>query len=295
MSIDYEMELELFYRSVVKEKDMVIDIGAHSGRHTAVFASLVGLHGSVIAFEPNPNIIKLLKKRAKYWIDNKVVSIKQLATSNENKRTTFIVANERPEESGLKVRRYNGPTTTSRIDVTVVKLDSLINEVNNLRFIKIDTEGAEYHTLLGAKEIIRKFKPIIAFEFGESSYSAYSVNPLDVYSFFESLDYKLYSINGCSLDQENFVLESRNQIFWDYIACHEDDIQIVENAFNSIINTNKEEIIVELKKLYKRMLNREADIDGLHYYTQKIISNSMTLEMIEHTMANSEEYKGINK
>ena len=295
MDIDYEMKLELFYRQIVKEKDVVIDVGAHSGRHSDVLASLVGLNGCVMAFEPNPTIIKLFKERSKYWIDNKVIRIKQFATSNKNTRSTFVIANERPEESGLVERIYTGPTTTSKIDVTVVKLDTLMNEVNNLKFIKIDTEGAEYNTLLGAKEIIEKFKPVIAFEFGESSYSAYSVNPLNVYNFFENIGYKLYSINGSPLNKESFVAESKIQKFWDYIACHENDVIIVENAFRSITNINTEEIIAKLKSLYTSILNREADNGGLHYYTQKIIDNSMTLEMVENIIRNSQEYKDANK
>ena len=43
---DYEHILEDDYRRLVSRGTTVIDVGAHAGRHTAVFADLVGAEGT---------------------------------------------------------------------------------------------------------------------------------------------------------------------------------------------------------------------------------------------------------
>jgi len=47
----------------------------------------------------------------------------------------------------------------------------------------------------------------------------------------------------------------------------------------------------KINELYRNILNREADEDGLHFYTQKVIDNSMTLETVETILRTSQEYR----
>jgi len=50
------------YERLVRPGDRVIDVGANIGYFTALFAELVGDEGSVLAIEPEPNNIRLLRK-----------------------------------------------------------------------------------------------------------------------------------------------------------------------------------------------------------------------------------------
>jgi len=49
---DYEPILEHIYSKFIKTGDVVIDIGAHSGRHLGPLLRLVGDKGKCVAFEP---------------------------------------------------------------------------------------------------------------------------------------------------------------------------------------------------------------------------------------------------
>lgn len=234
--MNYEDLLESFYSGIVSKGDWVIDIGAHSGRHTKPLAALVGKTGKVWAFEPNPVARSWLESNIAEEKAEGLVSVFPFAVSNRKERATFIIANERPEESGLVARAFNGETTTSKVDVDVIDLDSKIDNLNNkLAFMKIDVEGAEFDALKGMKQILNSFRPIVAFEFGAASYEAYDVNPSEVYRYFEGLGYSIYNILGEKLDCESFVESSKIQQVWDYIATPSSSISVVEKSFKNAV------------------------------------------------------------
>jgi FkbM family methyltransferase len=233
--VNFEDVLELFYSQIIKSGDLVVDIGAHSGRHCRPLAALVGTTGKVVAFEPNPIPRQWLVNHLVEANLSDIVTIYPYAIGNVARHTTFVIADDRLEESGLKKREYNGPTTTSEVEVDVVVLDTLATQIGpDIRFIKIDVEGAEFDALKGARRILKKYHPVVVFEFGESSYAAYDVDPFAVYDFFKTLDYQLYSILGEPLGRQRFVEASKTQLFWDYIACPKSQLDAVAAAFDVV-------------------------------------------------------------
>ncbi|MCU7836161.1 MAG: FkbM family methyltransferase [gamma proteobacterium symbiont of Taylorina sp.] len=233
--MDYEAILEQVYSQLIKKDDHIIDIGAHSGRHTKPIVALVGQKGKVFAFEPNPTAREYLQANIPEALDAGIVKLFPYAVSDVTEKTTFVIADDRPEESGLLERQYNGPTTTSEIEVEVVTLDSLSDKISGkVKFIKIDVEGAEYNALKGAYNRLKLDRPYIAFEFGEASYQAYDVNPAEVFDYLAELGYDIYSILGEHLNQQQFVTASKVQSYWDYIACPVQQTVDIEDIFNKI-------------------------------------------------------------
>ncbi len=211
----FEDRLQHLYMGVLREGDTCIDIGAHTGRHALPMSCAVG-SGRVAAFEPNPAIAQRLRARLANLAAAKV-TVHELALSDEAGDAEFVIALERPEESGLKERVYNGPTRLEKVQVKLATLDSLA--LGEPRFVKLDTEGAEYKVLLGARETLARARPVVAFEFGQQSYGAYGVDPNDVFAYFDSLGYDVMSIHGDKLEQAEFALASTVQSYWDYVAC----------------------------------------------------------------------------
>jgi hypothetical protein len=64
-------------------------------------------------------------------------------------------------------------------------------QYEKLSFIKIDVESGELGVLLGGIETIKRFKPVIIFEHGKGAAEHYETGPLDIFSFFESLNYEV--------------------------------------------------------------------------------------------------------
>jgi len=212
---DYEAMVEQRYRSVLGPGDACIDVGAHVGRHTFPMAECVGRHGHVFAFEPIPALASALIERTK---TNEEILVTECALSDEDGVSTFIIVNESPGYSGLRERNYDSPVTTRKIDVQTLTLDGMLHRLPIIRYIKIDCEGAELHVLRGSRALIAKYRPIISFECGDSSLIQYEYSASDIFAFFESLNYEIFSIHGTRLNRTEFIQASASQQFWDYVA-----------------------------------------------------------------------------
>jgi len=146
----YEKATTEYCKRVIKEGDVVIDVGANLGYFTLLFSKLVGESGQVHAFEPSPLIFKLLKKNVELNGYTNVI-LHQKAVSNENTSMKFYINKQWHSWSSLQPRKY----TEEIINVDVVTLDSL-GIMPDL--IKMDTEGVEYSVLCGMQNILEEQK-----------------------------------------------------------------------------------------------------------------------------------------
>ncbi len=211
---DYEAVLERAYRSFISTGDTVIDVGAHTGRHTAVFRELVGSTGRVLAFEPLPDVAKLLRDRG---FDDRV-QIFEYALSDVPGRSSFVHARGTPQESGLRQRMFNHPALAdpATIEVEVRRLDEFMPLIGKLSFIKLDIEGAELSCLRGAADTVQRFRPVISIEFGGSAYGIYGETPRSLFDFAASLDYRIGDLFGGICPDLESWLHVCDTAYWDY-------------------------------------------------------------------------------
>ena len=160
---DYEHILECSYRSLIPAGTTVIDVGAHGGRHTAIFSDLVGPDGVVVAFEPLPHLVASLQDR-EFGCQ---VQIHACALSDFSGRSSFTHMRGTPGESGLRERISNYPQQADpvSIDVEVRQLDEFLSDIVRLSFIKIDIEGGEVACLRGGSRLLKHFRPFISVEY----------------------------------------------------------------------------------------------------------------------------------
>jgi FkbM family methyltransferase len=225
--MDFEGLLEKFYKKCSKQilDSLVIDVGAHVGRHSIPLSKLAGNAGMVFCFEPIPEIRLTLASNLKESnVTNAVLF--PFAISNKCKIAKFNFIPNLPEESGLKKRHiYNAkPTKFIKLTVPVYTLDKLISEHLHVSFIKIDVEGAELDVLEGSLNLIKRCRPVVAFEAGASSFLGYHDHPEKIFDFFNEIAYSVFSIYGDEIKSSKaFELSSYKQDFWDYIAIPDED------------------------------------------------------------------------
>lgn len=212
---DYERILESVYRSLIRPGETVIDIGAHAGRHTRVFAELVGPAGHVHAFEPLPVAMKtLLGAGLPRW-----VTLHSQAVGLKRGSSSFVFANGAPQESGFLARKYNFPdrVTPEAITVEACWLDDLIDRFERLSFIKIDVEGGEIDCLRSARRVIDRYRPWISVEYGQAAYQAYGYERRTLFDEAVSMKYAIADLFGAVCGSIEVWEQTCDRGAWDWI------------------------------------------------------------------------------
>jgi FkbM family methyltransferase len=147
-----------------KQGDIVVDIGAHMGRYTIISSKRVGTNGKVVAIEAHPGNFEMLNRNIKLNQLTNVIPLNYAVYSKETKIKLYVPG----EESGYTVYNTIMSNRTGNedkfVEVNANTLDYLL-QLNQIReeevnWIKIDVEGAEFEVLKGAANVLSKSKDI---------------------------------------------------------------------------------------------------------------------------------------
>jgi FkbM family methyltransferase len=151
--------IELFHP---KEGDIVIDVGAHMGRYTITSSKYVGPQGKVIAVEAHPYNFKILQRNISLNRLTNVTAMNCAVYSKKDRLKLYLPDEEQGYTmhhslmTNYLISKYSEGIEKKYIEVEAYTLDNLlqISGINQVNWIKIDVEGAEYEVLRGAKEIL---------------------------------------------------------------------------------------------------------------------------------------------
>jgi FkbM family methyltransferase len=157
-------EDEIIEHFTPKQGDIVVDIGAHIGLYTIISSNRVGTNGKVIAIEADPGNFEMLNRNIKLNQLTNVIPLNYAAYSKETKIKLYLPSGE----SGFT--KYNtivsdwANNEDKFVEVNANTLDYLL-QLNHIReeevnWIKIDVEGAEFEVLKGATNVLSKSKDI---------------------------------------------------------------------------------------------------------------------------------------
>lgn len=173
---------------LISVKSNCIDIGAHDGMFLDLFLKIAP-QGKHFAFEPLPDLFEKIK--LKYT----EASVFNCALSDRAGEATFFYPVSAKAMSGLKKQHYPVETEVREINVEVRRLDDVIPQTTEIRFIKIDVEGAELLTLNGGVQLIARWSPAIIFEFALLHSQEYDVTAKMIFDFFDERQYAIYRLD----------------------------------------------------------------------------------------------------
>ena len=152
--------------SEIKDGMTCLDIGSNIGYFAFLENKLAGKKGSVIAIEPSPLIFEILKNNVKLQI-NSNIEIFSFACGNENGEVNFCTSNSSnlSRIENLEISHNDKTINVSKIEMKTIDSFLKNKEFDRLDFVRFDTEGFEFKIYQGMRETIKKYKPMLCFEF----------------------------------------------------------------------------------------------------------------------------------
>jgi FkbM family methyltransferase len=201
----YELEdSEMLYK-LVKNNDIIFDIGANIGWYSIHLSKkLIGT--KIYSFEPIPETFSKLKKNVELNSINNI-NLVNLPLSNEIQNLLFYYS---PSATGASSSvNISEEKDIKKLECTTDTIDNFVsnNKIEKIDFIKCDVEGSELFVFQGGIESIKKYSPVIFTEMLRKWALKFNYHPNDIINLLKSMGYKcFYSSNG-KLKEIDVILE----------------------------------------------------------------------------------------
>lgn len=145
----------------LKKGNVFLDIGANVGYISAIGAGLVGKSGQVHSFEPIPEYASYLKKMKELNSEYNIF-VNSCACSDKKGYSNIDVSALDIRLNSMVPNFLGKNNVKENISVPVCRLDDYIRENNlrNITFIKIDTEGFELKVLKGLQKYFENTRSV---------------------------------------------------------------------------------------------------------------------------------------
>jgi FkbM family methyltransferase len=158
-----EPEIQRAFAALLRDGQVVYDVGAASGFYALIAGRRAGVEGRVVAFEPRPDNAE----RVRYNVDLNGfshVQTLQLALSDREGTASFSLGAD--ENRGGLTAQHAGPAGSQTIEVRTATIDQLVGDgtIPAPQVIKMDIEGAEVEALRGATRTLSVHKPVLLIE-----------------------------------------------------------------------------------------------------------------------------------
>jgi len=157
---EYESILILKY---INKNSVVVDVGANIGYYTLLLAKICK---KVYAFEPDKECFEILVKNIK---ENKLTNVVlfNMAVSDKKEKVIFFHNNINFGDNRIQSPSASPypPLTRGKNTVLSVNLDEFLKNEKQIDLIKIDVQGYEEKVINGAKNLIKKYSPVLFYEY----------------------------------------------------------------------------------------------------------------------------------
>jgi FkbM family methyltransferase len=187
----YEPEVRELLRRSLRPGDVAVDIGANAGAHTLAMAAA---GARVIACEPNPALRARLQANVELNRLTNVV-VRPYALTAEPGRVLLHVPADPVHTGGASLLAgvHEHLSGADAVEVEGVPLDELARRegLEPVRLLKIDVEGFEAAVLAGAREVLARDHPDLAFEYTAAWWDAAGASLPAVLRDLEQLGYRV--------------------------------------------------------------------------------------------------------
>jgi FkbM family methyltransferase len=156
----FEPDVANLFLNVLREGDVVIDVGANIGFMTVLASVIVGPTGHVVAFEPGADNLERLRANLAHNHCKNVTVIEKAVTNQVDEVEFFINSDDSggnalwdPSQFPGNMKSLANPKPV-RLAGTTLDAEWERLRLPSPKMIKIDTEGAEQRVLEGARGLL---------------------------------------------------------------------------------------------------------------------------------------------
>ena len=154
----YEADTLKKWSELIKDPQVIFDIGANLGNHTLYWATK--LKPKIIySFEPLKANLECLQSNCE---DNQLQERVVIVPKAVGRQNGFVQI-KNYDESNLGSTSFEMPQSDNTSETPLITVDDFVeeNQLDQLDFVKIDTEGFECEVLAGMHQSIQRFHPAI--------------------------------------------------------------------------------------------------------------------------------------
>ncbi len=145
----YETHLTLQH---LQPGNVYVDVGANIGYYTLVAAQRVGANGKVIAYEPDPDNFALLNSNVTLN-GLQHITLFPYALYDKNTEGQLFLSHDNFGDH----RVYGSAAERASREITLLHGGKHVSQqADNIDFLKVDTQGAEFFVVNGLKDLIIK-------------------------------------------------------------------------------------------------------------------------------------------
>lgn len=196
----HHAEMLPLFQQYAPADGIIIDVGAHAGQFTKLFSRLVP-EGHVYSFEPGKYAYSIAS-RVFAFRRLKNVSLYPFGLGDQSCEKTLRVPIKKSGSVGFGLSHIGdtacAPDRAMREEIVyVTTLDQFIktHAITRVDFIKVDIEGWEMRFLTGARQTIKKYKPVIFLEINSVFLKRGDNTSQQIWDFLTVLGYQMHAIN----------------------------------------------------------------------------------------------------
>ena len=181
-------------RRLVRPGLQVIDVGANIGLYSLLLSRLVEQSGSVLAFEPEPNLFAILRENC---AANNATNVTPFQCALG--RTSGLASFHRSAFNSGDNRLEKASMAHDAVEVRVERFDDLQPD-SRPDFVKIDVQGHELAALSGMERALSASPQVqVLFEFSPAGLRRAGTAPESLLGFFRERGFELYETEGARL------------------------------------------------------------------------------------------------
>lgn len=213
-------EERMIIKQCIRPGDIVFDVGAHHGKWSESVLKMADAR--IHAFEASKDAHQVLQGT----IADKV-TLNWNAVSNRDEDLTFHVYRDDARLSSLHRRTsVEDELLTAGFDAITVPGTTMdtywSGRTEQIRFLKVDVEGAEYDVLRGTRNLLRRGQvDFLQFEYGGTFLDA-GTSLRNVWSYLRRFGYRVLRVhNGKFTEVKKFTDKTEDYSYSNYLALHE--------------------------------------------------------------------------